>query len=61
MLALPAAAARLRRGVSIIAVSVLVASMPLAVAQQYPPPAYPNPDQSPGYPGAAQPPAYSSQ
>jgi len=61
MLALPAAAARLRRGVSMIAVSVLVASMPLAVAQQYPPPAYPNPDQSPGYPGAAQPPAYSSQ
>jgi hypothetical protein len=34
MLALPAAAARLRRGVSMIAVSVLVASMPLAVAQQ---------------------------
>ena len=61
MLALPAAAARLRRGASMIAVSVLVASMPLAVAQQYPPPAYPNPDQSPGYPGAAQPPAYSSQ
>ena len=44
-----------------IAVSVLVASMPLAVAQQYPPPAYPNPEQSPGYPGAAQPPAYSGQ
>jgi len=59
MLALPAAAARLRRGVSMIAVSVLVASMPLAVAQQYPPPAYPNPDQSPGYPGAAQPPRMS--
>ena len=52
MLALLAVAARLRRGVPMIAASVLMTSMPLAMAQQYSPPAYPNPGQSPGYPGA---------
>jgi hypothetical protein len=60
MFALPAAAARLRRGALIIAISAVVASIPPAVAQQYSPPAYPNPGQPPGYPGAA-PPAYPSQ
>ena len=60
MFALPAAAARLRRGALIIAISAVVASVPLAVAQQYSPPAYPNPGQPPGYSGAA-PPAYPSQ
>ena len=60
MFALPAAAARLRRGALIIPISALVASIPPAVAQQYSPPAYPNPGQPPGYPGAA-PPAYPSQ
>jgi hypothetical protein len=39
--ALPIAAAdRLCRGVSMIAISAIVASMPLAVAQQYPSPTY---------------------
>src|SRR5215471_14545076 len=55
MLALLVAAARLGRGVSTIAVSALITSMPLAVAQQYPPPTYPNPGQPPGYPGGAPP------
>jgi hypothetical protein len=50
MLALLAVAARLRRGVPMIAASVLMTSMPLAMAQQYPPPAYPNPGQSPSIP-----------
>ena len=57
MLALLVAAARLSRGVSTIAVSALMTSMPLAVAQQYPPPTYPDPGQPPGYPSAA-PPGY---
>jgi hypothetical protein len=61
MFALPTAAAQLRRGFSVFAVSTLVASIPLAVAQQYPPPAYPNPSQPPGYPGAAEPPVYPGQ
>jgi hypothetical protein len=59
--ALPTVAAQLRRGFSVFAVSTLVASIPLAVAQQYPPPAYPNPSQPPGYPGAAEPPVYPGQ
>ena len=58
MLALLAVAARLRRGVSMIAASALMTSMPLAMAQQYPPSGYPNPGQSPGYPGAGPPWAY---
>ena len=61
MFALPAAAARLRRGALIIAISAVVASIPPAVAQQYSPPAYPNPSQPPGYPGAAEPPVYPGQ
>ena len=59
---LPGAATRLlHHGVSMIAASVLITSVPLAVAQQYPPSTYPYPTQPPGYPGAAQPPAYPSQ
>jgi WXXGXW repeat (2 copies) len=59
---LPGAVTRLlRRGVSIIAVSVLITSVSLAVAQQYPPSTYPYPSQPPEYPGGAQPPAYPSQ
>lgn len=48
MLALLAVAARLRRGVSMIAASAVMTST--AMAQQYPPFAYPNPGQSPGIP-----------
>ena len=55
MLAL-SVAARLRRGIPMVAVAALVSSIPLAVAQQYPPPAFP----SPGYsaPGGPSSPAY---
>ena len=46
MLALSAVAAWLRRGIPMIAAAALVNSIPLAAAQQYPPPAFPNPGYS---------------
>src|SRR5580693_2126103 len=58
MLALLALASRLGCGEPRVAASVVMTSMPLAMAQQYSPPAYSNPGQSPGYPGAGPPSAY---
>jgi hypothetical protein len=43
------------RASSLSILGILLASLPRATAQQYPPPVYPGPGQSPGYP---QPPAY---
>jgi hypothetical protein len=59
-IALPGTATRLHR-VSMIAASVLMTSIPMAIAQQYPPSTYPYPSQPPGYPGGAQPPTYPGQ
>jgi YXWGXW repeat-containing protein len=39
--------------------AALLASLPQAMAQQYPPPAYSAPGQPPAYPGPGQPPAYA--
>jgi len=52
------------RASSLAILGILVASLPRATAQQYPPPVYPGPGQSPdypqppAYPGPTQPPAY---
>ena len=43
----------------LVVLGMLLASLPRATAQQYPPPAYPGPAQPPVYPGPAQPPAYA--
>src|SRR6516162_10574357 len=47
----------------LVVLGVLLVSLPRALAQQYPPPAYPGPAPpptypGPGYPGPGQPPAY---
>jgi hypothetical protein len=42
----------------LVVLGVLLVSLPRAIAQQYPPPAYPGPGQPPAYPGPGQPPAY---
>jgi hypothetical protein len=51
------AEALLRAGYLMV-LGLVLASLPRAMAQQYPPPAYPGPGQPPAYPGQAQPPAY---
>jgi hypothetical protein len=56
MLPLSAVVARLRRRVPMVAVAAFVSSIPLAVAQQYPPPAFRNPGY--GAPGGPSSPAY---
>ena len=47
-----------RRPTYLVVLGILLASLPQAAAQQYPPPAYPGPGQPPAYPGPAQPPVY---
>jgi hypothetical protein len=56
MLPLSAVVARLRRRVPMVAVAAFVSSIPLAVAQQYSPPAFRNPGY--GAPGGPSSPAY---
>ena len=41
----------LHRAGYLVVLGVLLVSLPRAVAQQYPPPAYPGPAQPPSYPG----------
>jgi hypothetical protein len=48
----------LHRASCLVVVGVLLVSLPQALAQQYPPPAYPSPGYGGAYPGPAQPPAY---
>jgi hypothetical protein len=48
----------LHRTSYLVVLGVLLVSLPRALAQQYPPPAYPGPAQPPSYPGPAQPPSY---
>jgi hypothetical protein len=50
----------LHRASYLVVLGVLLLSLPRAIAQQYPPPAYPGPAQPPAYPGPAQPPAYAA-
>src|ERR1700756_4231538 len=46
----------MHRASFLVVLGILLASLPRATAQQYPPPSYPGPAQS--YPGPAQPPSY---
>jgi len=48
----------LQRAGHLMVLGLVLASLPRAMAQQYPPPAYPGPGQPPAYPGQTQPPAY---
>ena len=49
----------LHRASCLVVPGVLLVSLPQALAQQYPPPAYPGPAQPPSYPGPEQPLAYA--
>ena len=49
----------LHRASYLVVLGVLLLSPPRAIAQQYPPPAYPGPAQPPSYPGPEQPLAYA--
>ena len=48
----------LHRASYLVVLGVSLLSLPRAIAQQSPPPAYPGPAQPPAYPGPAQPPSY---